>query len=1139
MVGIPSNVVLANKVPPPVKGLVAPFISTAPDMRDGSRPVNTKPSSPVFIPSVSNNIITATIVDGGGATSFQVRVNAGPVIAGLSTADLVAGETYGFQVRGINAFGIGDWSASVPVTLELVTPSTGADPYFSDSFSTGDLSKTTGGFSWRPVAGDVQVTTANPRTGTHSVALTFGPDQSGAYDEAQLSFALREPGDTSLTAFWLEWYLFVPQNFALRADGANYNNKLLAVYAENYSSASDIQWVGEYGRDTDDEATMRAVCMTGAGCVANGVAPAPVFDASHKGTWVRMRGYFEAGLGNGVTKIWRDDTLVWSVENYDHHAEGGNNFWRKGYFLGTANTGFTEATTFYIDDVLVYDQNPNWQFGSTTAVVPFFTDDFESGDFSRTQTSDDSVARWVATNVAVVNTGGYLSDHAAEFTFGPDAAGTYSQAQLNFDFGKAVSEVWVKARLFIPENYYHRTKTTSNNKLFQLNFDGQPYQALTIETLTRGDGTSDLKRFMSASEDPSDGSTNWTSSDKTTEKFIGPDSTYFMQIGKWNELLIHFRSSTDGTAKDGIAELYANGKLVHALAWEYWNIAHAGQINGGYFLGTANSGFTDETKFLLDDVEIFMENPGENVIFEDAFASGDFSGSIYAGSIPVNCEVSNQNALSGTHAMRFAFAGVPTGSDSHAQRNFDLGEAQASLDVEFDLYIPDGNESYGGAAYTHRSESPSNNKLLRLWSNNGTNSGTNGYNSAEKVGASLVAGTGGASNLILEALNPEIGGGMTALETITNFITASDRGKWMKVRFSIMSASSAGAGDGLLRVFKNGNIEGSVPLNNWAEGEQHAYRYGYLMGAANSGFTDNTYLFIDNLRFISGSLRKFVSMVAEDFSNLTLGETYANGSWKAGQCVIDGTRAFTGNRSLKITLDPGQGDNSCGGDGYYGGRQTLPAVVPPGKTIWYRLRAYFPSEFSWGYVYQNNNAADEAEAANCGHPQFSDGNVDLKFMRLTPDVGSRNYLHLPVHRRNVAQPAGPHAMTLASEPGAITHQLTAPEGRLEMDAWNTLEWAVHVAKDGTGWMRAWRNGKFVGEVTGIDTIGADATGIDEWAIGTHFNGVQFTDGLPGRESFWVDDIIIASDADGYEPPTATDAEGRVCISPAITSEYLK
>jgi hypothetical protein len=58
--------------------------------------------------------------------------------------------------------------------------------------------------------------------------------------------------------------------------------------------------------------------------------------------------------------MWRSrtDWVFWST--------GGNNFVRNGYFMGWANSGYTDETFFHIrggaDGPKFYDTDPEWTF---------------------------------------------------------------------------------------------------------------------------------------------------------------------------------------------------------------------------------------------------------------------------------------------------------------------------------------------------------------------------------------------------------------------------------------------------------------------------------------------------------------------------------------------------------------------------------------------------------------------------------------------------------------------------------------------------------------------------------------------------------------------------------------------------------
>lgn len=131
----PSNIVLANLTTPPVKGLTSPFIATAPGLRDGTR--STGPNPPTFTLSATSSSITATITNGNGADSYEIRVNSGAAVSGLTVTGLTAEQTYSVQVRGYTGQDAGAWSDPV----DQATAAAAQGLIFEESFD--DLPETT------------------------------------------------------------------------------------------------------------------------------------------------------------------------------------------------------------------------------------------------------------------------------------------------------------------------------------------------------------------------------------------------------------------------------------------------------------------------------------------------------------------------------------------------------------------------------------------------------------------------------------------------------------------------------------------------------------------------------------------------------------------------------------------------------------------------------------------------------------------------------------------------------------------------------------------------------------------------------------------------------------------------------------
>lgn len=344
----------------------------------------------------------------------------------------------------------------------------------------------------------------------------------------------------------------------------------------------------------------------------------------------------------------------------------------------------------------------------------------------------------------------------------------------------------------------------------------------------------------------------------------------------------------------------------------------------------------------------------------------------------------------------------------------------------------------------------------------------------------------------------------------------------------------------------------------------------------------------------------FTPMVAEDFSSGSLGSQSAD--WTRSE--FQNSVVKSGSQALQLKTDPAQPGGACGGSVWYGGRQNLPVDIPVGKTVWQRIWAYFPSEFSFGYSYNKwnmlaaaqfysggetsiaftesnttrpeeegaavsiqldsgtwhhtttaagtDNAANIlaiadplpsavspgnkiktgslAEAQQCG-TDIIDGSAigGLKFLVFSPNSGNpRIYLQpMTPHKEvtggtlgRILDEYGPQSV------GLINGQITIPR-----DQWISFQLAVKVANtQGDGWLRAWMDDELVAERLNINTISTSATGISQWGIGDYWNGMPFTDGLAGRDTFYIDDIIVASDVDGYGAPTDTDANGNAYIA---------
>jgi hypothetical protein len=250
--------------------------------------------------------------------------------------------------------------------------------------------------------------------------------------------------------------------------------------------------------------------------------------------------------------------------------------------------------------------------------------------------------------------------------------------------------------------------------------------------------------------------------------------------------------------------------------------------------------------------------------FTDDFSSGDLSkvqsGISWASS--TNAAVYTGFGRSGNNCLRFTFAGGAAGSDSFAEQRFDLGAGSnyTNVTIEWWAYYPDGTEGLG-PKFVHRSDSPGNNKLFRLWKGN-RGDGNNGYSSYyHKHGASSdrSANVAGDERAYLEWSD---GGEVdsngshyntSAARGVENFITDAHRGRWIQIKCVNRSATipyTSLPSDGIIEVWRDGTrvMNGTtIDSYTWANPTQNGFDFGYLMGWANSGFLQTTYLYIDDV----------------------------------------------------------------------------------------------------------------------------------------------------------------------------------------------------------------------------------------------------------------------------------------------------
>ena len=198
----------------------------------------------------------------------------------------------------------------------------------------------------------------------------------------------------------------------------------------------------------------------------------------------------------------------------------------------------------------------------------------------------------------------------------------------------------------------------------------------------------------------------------------------------------------------------------------------------------------------------------------------------------------------GFNCLRFRFGPDAIGEDSSAEQRFEMGRNLSELWVEYDLHIPSN--------FALRADFPANNKFLALW--------TDTYDAAGRITVVLEYERNGTdssrSRSIANGSESQAAGMLSNAGDRTyteSFITAAKAGAWYRIRVHFRMASASGQTNGVFEVMMGNELVWRsrsdyvwYPVN----GSSVAYiRNGYLMGWANSGFTDETDFHLRDIKF--------------------------------------------------------------------------------------------------------------------------------------------------------------------------------------------------------------------------------------------------------------------------------------------------
>lgn len=271
------------------------------------------------------------------------------------------------------------------------------------------------------------------------------------------------------------------------------------------------------------------------------------------------------------------------------------------------------SSTFTVGDVVQPPPDTTTTPPDTTTPPPLpagvlFEDDFESGGYAPSQNgvswgSSNGSNGGVSLKVDETSASGR---HSLLFRYGASPSGGDSFAEKRFRLPN-IREGWIEYMLWVPANYAHRVDGgPTNNKWFGL-WRGA-YNALNMhrvqETRT-SNSPGGISSNRSWGPNNSHGVPVWSGKDL----WIGPGAP--IKPGQWSRLGYYWRSSSGPGVADGVMQNWVNGQLEIEAKGVVWpQDGSAPYFDNGYILGWANSGYTEETRFYVDDFRVGAGNPG-------------------------------------------------------------------------------------------------------------------------------------------------------------------------------------------------------------------------------------------------------------------------------------------------------------------------------------------------------------------------------------------------------------------------------------------------------------------------------------------------------------------------------------------------
>lgn len=248
--------------------------------------------------------------------------------------------------------------------------------------------------------------------------------------------------------------------------------------------------------------------------------------------------------------------------------------------------------------------------------TPFFEDTFAGLQVNNA----DGFVWGTGKNTAIVSFDGF---DCMRFRYEDAGSSSGPNAERRFDMGREVTHLYIEYDVHIPSNFSHQNISVNNNKWMVLWRDVYSdvtdgtfqigYEFRTNSSETPGSEIRGMARRWDYSFWSSSGP-NYSPTGQF-DTFINASGP--VVIGDWNNIKMEYAVASDDASSDGIQRMWINDVLFfETTTGRFWNYPASVNtptdcwLRNGYFFGTANSGYTEQTDFHIKHPKFHISDPG-------------------------------------------------------------------------------------------------------------------------------------------------------------------------------------------------------------------------------------------------------------------------------------------------------------------------------------------------------------------------------------------------------------------------------------------------------------------------------------------------------------------------------------------------